>query len=238
MSDYLLGIDIGTYESKGVLVTATGEVVASAAIGHQLSLPQPGWVEHDAEGVWWHDFVRLCRRLLEQSRVDPRRIAGVGASAIAPCVLPMGAAGTPLRPAILYGIDTRATQEVADLERELTPEAIFAVSGLRLSSQAAGPKILWLRRHEPEVWAKTATILTGSGYLAFRLTGERTIDVYTATAYAPLLDLRTAAWSPEMARPVTPLERLPRLAWSGEVIGRVTARAAAVLGSALWRSSR
>jgi xylulokinase len=229
---YLLGIDIGTYASKGVLVTATGDIVASASTGHPLSLPHPGWVEHDAQDVWWHDFVLLCRHLLAASGIDPRHIAGIGTSAIAPCVLPVDAEGTPLRPAILYGIDTRATQEVADLERELGHAAIFAISGLRLSSQAAGPKILWLRRHEPEVWAQTATVLTGSGYLAFRLTGERTIDVYTATAYAPLLDLRTGTWSAEMARPITPLERLPRLAWSSEVIGRVTPQAAQETGLA------
>ncbi len=231
-SGYLLGIDIGTYESKGVLATPAGEVVASAAVGHELSMPRPGWFEHDAEAVWWHDFVHLTRRLLADSGAEGGEILGIGVSAIAPCVLPVDGEGRPLRPAILYGIDTRASAEVAELERTLGREAIFATSALHLSSQAAGPKILWLRRHEPEVWARTETILTGSGYLAFRLTGERTIDVYTATAYAPLLDLRTAAWSAAMAAPITPLARLPRLAWSGELVGRVTPAAAGETGLA------
>jgi len=230
---YLLGIDIGTYESKGVLVDPSGEVTASAALGHDLSMPRPGWFEHDAEAVWWRDFTLLCRRLLAESGVPPQRIAAVGCSAIAPCVLPVDAAGTPLRPAILYGIDTRASAEVAELEQALGAERILAHSAVRLSAQAAGPKILWLRRHEPEVWARTATILTGNGYLVFKLTGERTIDVYTATAYAPLLDLSTAAWSPAMAQPITPLERLPRLTWSSEIVGRVTAQAAQETGLAL-----
>src|SRR3989304_4046390 len=107
-AQYLLGLDLGTYESKGVITTPTGEVVASAAEGHALSLPRPGGAEHDAEKIWWHDFVTLCRRMLDQSGIDARQIAGVGLSAIAPCVLPLDWRGRPLRPAILYGIDTRA----------------------------------------------------------------------------------------------------------------------------------
>ncbi|MHB1356686.1 MAG: FGGY-family carbohydrate kinase [Anaerolineae bacterium] len=230
MDGYLLGIDIGTYESKAVLVTTTGEVAANVAVGHALSLPQPGWVEHDADQVWWHDCVHLCREIVHKSGIDPRRILGIGTSSIGPCVLPIDASGKALRPAILYGIDTRAQAEVVELEAILGREVVFNSCGQHLSSQAAGPKILWLHRHEPEVWARTATILTGSGYLAFKLTGERTIDVYTATAYAPLLDVRTAHWSAAMAEPIAPLSMLPRLAWSGEVIGRVMAEAAAQTG--------
>ena len=228
----LLGIDIGTYESKGVITTPAGEVVASASVAHSLSLPRPGWVEHDAEQVWWHDFVILCRQLLQQGQIDAGQILGVGVSAIAPCVLPIDREGRPLRPGILYGVDTRASAEVADLERELGREAIFAHSALHLSSQAAGPKILWLRRHEPDVWARTETILTGSGYLVFKLTGEKVIDAYTATAYAPLFDVHTRTWSAEMARPITPLDKLPRVVWSAEVVGEVTTAASKETGLA------
>ena len=105
----LLGIDIGTYESKGVLSTTDGNVIASASIGHELSIPRAGWAEHDAEGVWWHDFVMLCRQLLAAPKVDPAKIIAVGVSAIAPCVLPVDKDGAPLRPGILYGVDTRAS---------------------------------------------------------------------------------------------------------------------------------
>ncbi len=232
MSGYLLGIDIGTYESKGVLATEAGEVIASAAIGHALSIPTPGWVEHDAEGVWWGDFVALSRRLLAESRVEPRAIRAVGVSAIGPCVLPIDRQGRPLRPAILYGIDTRATEEIAQLEARLGREAIFANSALNLSSQASGPKILWIRNHEPEVFAQTATFLTGSAYLVFKLTGERVIDHYTATAYAPLYDVHNRRWSPAMAEAITPLDKLPRLIWSVDVAGEITPEAARETGLA------
>jgi xylulokinase len=230
LKELLLGIDIGTYESKGVVTNLDGSVVATAAIGHELSIPNPGWAEHDAESVWWHDFVMLCRELLEKGQIDPKSIRGLGVSAIAPCVLPIDDKGTPLRPGILYGVDTRATDEIAELERELGREAIFANSGLHLSSQAAGPKILWIRNNEPEVWANAATFLTGSAYLVFKLTGEKVIDLYTGTGYAPLLDVQRRAWNEDMARTITPMERLPRLLWSVEVAGRITDSAAKETG--------
>jgi xylulokinase len=230
---FLLGIDIGTYESKGVITTPGGEVIASASVAHSLSLPRLGWVEHDAEQVWWHDCVTLCRQLLRQSQVDSRLVLGVGISAIAPCVLPVDREGRPLRPGILYGVDTRASAEVAELEGELGRDNVFDYSGLHLSSQAAGPKILWLRHYEPDIWARTESILTSSGYLVFKLTGEKVIDAYTATAYAPLFDIHTCAWSSEMARAITSLDKLPRVLWSTAVAGYVTAGAARETGLAV-----
>ena len=229
---YLLGIDVGTYASKGVIVDPDGEVIASATVQHELSIPRRGWAEQDAEGVWWHDFVVICRQMLDEADVRPEEILAVGVSAIAPCVLPVDADGEPLRPAILYGVDTRASQEIAELERVLGRDAIFENSVLHLSSQAAGPKILWIRNNEPEIWERTETILTGSGYLVFKLTGEKVLDLYTATGYAPLLDVHNKTWSEEMAAPITPLDKLPRLAWSVEVVGAVTPGAATETGLA------
>lgn len=228
--ELLLGIDIGTYESKGTLTTKTGQVMASAAVGHELAIPRPGWAEHDADGVWWQDFVTLCRRLLSAPEVDPSKVLAVGVSAIAPCVLPIDSDGRPLRPGILYGVDTRASREIADLENALGREAIFANSGLHLSSQAAGPKILWIRNNEPEVWEKTSMILTGSGYLVYKLTAEKVIDIYTATAYAPMLDIRRGEWNPEMTRHIMPMGWLPRLIWSVDVAGHVTQEASRQTG--------
>ena len=228
--ELLLGIDIGTYESKGVLATTDGKVVANASIGHELSIPRPGWVEHDAERVWWHDFVKLCRQLLALPGVDPAQIISVGVSAIAPCVLPLDKDGVPLRPGILYGVDTRAFEEILELEAELGRDAIFSNSALHLSSQAAGPKICWIQKNEPDVWAKTTKVLTGSAYLVFKLTGKYVIDIYTATAYAPMLDVRNKAWHPGYTQAVMPIDYLPQLMYSVDVAGYVTSEAARLTG--------
>jgi xylulokinase len=85
LSELLLGIDIGTSSSKGVLSRPDGEVVATAVRPHELSLPHPGWAEHDAEGVWWADFVSICRELLEKA---DDRVAAVCTSGIGACLLP------------------------------------------------------------------------------------------------------------------------------------------------------
>jgi xylulokinase len=109
VSGLLLGVDVGTSSSKGVLARPDGEVVATAQREHELSLPRPGWAEHDAEEVWWEDFVSICDELLEQA---DDRVAAVCASGIGASLLPADEAGQPLRPAILYGIDTRAGKEI------------------------------------------------------------------------------------------------------------------------------
>ena len=225
----LLGVDIGTSSSKGVLCTSEGDVVASTVVHHDTSFPRPGWAEHDADGLWWGEFVEICQRLLK----DSNRSADVGAvaiSAIGPCMLPLDADGHPLRPAVLYGIDTRATAEIAWLEERHGAEAIFALGGMPLSTQAVGPKILWLRRHEPELFARTAMVHSSSDYVVYRLTGEHVIDRHTASAFNPLFDIERLEWDDRFAGDIIGLDRLPRLLDTNEIAGYVTAAASAETG--------
>lgn len=230
--EYLLGVDVGTYSSKGVLVTLEGEVVASHVEEHTMSMPKPGWFEHDADEVWWHDFVAIVQALLEKSGIDPGQILSVGTSAIGSCVLPIDADGNPLRPGILYGIDTRATEEIDYLNEVIGKDEIFETGGAHLSSQASGPKVLWIRNHEPEVYEKARYFLTSEAYLVYKLTGKASIDIYTAGGYAPMFDPQSRSWMPERAKYITPVERLPDLYWSHEVVGGVTAEVAEVIGLA------
>ena len=138
MAKLLLGIDIGTSSSKGVLARPDGTILATAVRPHDLSLPHPGWAEHDAETIWWADFLSLCAELVPQAK-DP--IGAVCVSGIGPCLLPADARGMPLRPAILYGIDTRATREIEELTERYGADNILARCGSLLTSQAVGPKL-------------------------------------------------------------------------------------------------
>ncbi len=226
-TELLLGIDIGTSSTKGVLCTPDGTVVAETVIEHGVDQPRPGWYEQDADGVWWADVVAVCRQLLP-GRADA--VHGVAVSAIGPCLLPVDAAGRPLRPGILYGIDSRATAEIEWLNGHFGEDALFDLGGMVLTSQAMGPKILWLRRHEPEVFAATETFLTASSYIVLKLTGERVMDAHTASYYNPLIDLRRLTWDGRFAEPITDLARLPRIATATEVAGIVTPDAAAETG--------
>jgi xylulokinase len=147
MSELLLGVDIGTSSSKGVLARPNGEVIATAVRPHDLSLPRLGWAEHDAEKIWWEDFRTICAELMQEAGGE---VAAVCASGIGPCLLPADAEGRPLRPAILYGIDTRATREIEELSERYGAETILERCGSPLTTQAVGPKLLWLRRNEPK----------------------------------------------------------------------------------------
>lgn len=228
---YLLGVDIGTYSSKGVLVAAhTGEVVAEHSIEHALSMPGPGRVEHDAAQTWWGEFVSICRAVIASSGIDPKRIQGVGVSGIGPCVLPVDEAGQPLRQAILYGIDTRASHEIARLEQALGRDVIFKHSATHLSSSANGPKIVWVKDHEPEVYAKARWFLTSQSFIVLKLTGAAVMDHYTACTYAPLLDVAARQWRPGMDDLIVPTRNLPTVSWSCEIAGSVTRQASLETG--------
>lgn len=227
--ELLLGVDVGTYSSKGVLCTPDGDVLAEAAVEHGLSLPRPGWAEHDAEAVWWGDFVAVTRQLLS-GQYRGEDVGAVGVSAIGGCVLPVAADGTPLRQGILYGIDTRASEEIALLNEAFGEQPMFDLGGMALTSQAIGPKILWMRRREPEVYEAAHLFIASSSYMVHRLTGEFVMDYHTASYYNPLFDLRNLRWDPRFAEPIVDLARLPRLLWSDEVAGTVTAAAAKETG--------
>jgi xylulokinase len=229
---YLLGIDIGTYSSKGVLVGETGEVVASHVVEHLLEVPHPGWAEHDAETAWWHDFVEITRSLLRNSNVQATEIAAAGFSAISSAVLPIDAEGRPLRKAILYGIDTRASKEVDELQTIIDADPILNQSGVVLSSQSAAPKVLWIRRHEPEVWECSHLIVNGTGFLLNRLTGNATLDIYDGVTYAPFVDNEAYCYRPDLERYVSPIDKMPRLTWTTDIAGRVTAEGSRLSGLA------
>jgi xylulokinase len=225
MSETVLGIDIGTASSKAVLARPDGTIVAQAQRPHELSLPRPGHAEHDAEAVWWADVVELCRELLGDQPPAAVCVSGIG-----PCVLPCDARLQPLRPAILYGIDTRATAEIEELTERYGTDAIVARGGSALSSQAIGPKLLWLRRNEPDVWGRTAGWYMASSFAVARLTGEYVLDHHSASQCDPLYDLARAEWAEDWAADIAPGVPLPRLLWPGEVAGEVTGEGAAATG--------
>jgi xylulokinase len=230
---HTLGIDIGTFESKGVLVDGQGRIIATASRPHKMIVPRAGWAEHRADEDWWGDFVGLTRALLAQSGLDPTEIKAVAASAIGPCMLAVDADGRPLMNGVLYGVDTRATDQIAALNAQIGDDTILRRCGNALTSQQVGPKILWLKETHPELYARTAKILSSTSYLTWKLTGQYVIDHYTAANFSPLYDVATQDWTADLAPHILPLEKLPRLMWSTEIAGHVTAQAAAETGLAI-----
>ncbi|MDR6559220.1 xylulokinase [Arthrobacter pascens] len=224
----LLGVDIGTGSSKAVLASPDGTVIDTATVHHAVSLPRPGWAEFDAENTWWAEVQHLCRELF--ARRDARQVTGVAVSGMGPCLVVTDARGVPLRPAILYGVDTRARREIAELNEEFGEARITADGGKALSSQSVGPKLRWIANHEPQVFAAARYWFSCSSFLVHKLTGEYILDHPTASQCDPLYDIRRREWITDRAAAVARHLPLPRLLWPAETAGQVTREAADLTG--------
>ena len=227
--DLLLGIDMGTGSTKGVLVDTAGTVIASATRAHAMDLPRPGWAEVDAEALWWREVCELSHRLTREMP-SGSRLAAVCVSGVGPCLVLCDDALTPLRPAILYGVDTRASAEIDALTAEFGADAILERAGTLLSSQAVGPKLEWVRRHEPRVFERATGWYGSNSYIAAKLTGEYVLDHHTASQCDPLYVTREFDWNHEWAKRICGHLPLPRLVWPSDVVGTVHAEAAAATG--------
>ncbi len=230
---YTLGVDIGTFETKGVLVDEEGVVVAVARHPHEMFVPQPGWAEHRPEEDWWGDFVTVTKELIATSGCEGDDIKAVACSAIGPCMLPVSASGMPLMNGVLYGVDTRAMKQVESLTAHIGEDVILERCGNALTSQSVGPKILWLQQERPELYAKTAKILTSTSFLVHRLTGKYVIEHYTAANFSPLYDVEAQDWCFDLAPEIVTPQMMPRLLWSADIAGHVTSEASVATGLAI-----
>ena len=229
---YYLGIDIGTYESKGVLVNIRGEVISQSAKKHEMIVPQSGWAEHRPIEDWWGDFTFISNDLIKKSGCDPKLIQAVSTSTIGPCMLPVDREGEPLMNAVLYGVDTRAYKEIEYLNKTIGKEKIFKFNGNALTTQQVGPKILWLKNNRPEIFSKTYKIVNGAAFINLKLTGNYAIDHFTGAFTSPLYDIQKQEWSNELLNDLIDLEQLPKLVWTDEIIGEVNKKASKETGLA------
>src|SRR5438067_2172236 len=143
-----------------------------------------------------------------------------------PCILDADENGAPLRPAILYGIDSRSEPQIATLTECYTEAAIVERCGSALSSQAVGPKLAWLAENEPDVFARARRVFMPSSWLVHRLTGEYVLDHHSASQSTPLYDTNAHNWYEPWCRDLAGEIELPRLLWPGEAAGSVSALAA------------
>lgn len=228
-----LGIDVGTYESKGVLTNINGEIVAQSAKKHQLAIPQVGYAEHNPISDWWNDFIFITKELIKNSKCNPSDIKAVTASAIGPCMLPVDMNGNPLMNAVLYGVDTRAAEEISELNNLYGEKSILEFSGNPLTSQSVVPKILWLKKNKPEVFNKTHKILNSTSFINYKLTGKYFLDHFSAVNLSPLYDIKKNSWSSEISKDLISLDLLPDLVWTDKVIGEVSIEASKETGLAI-----
>lgn len=226
----LIGVDIGTSSTKGTLIDVTGEVIASHLVSHGVDRPHSTWAEQDADQVWWGDFVTVVRNLMSRTPTGAK-IVGIGVSGTCPTLVPVGYDGNPLRPGILYSIDCRALEEINEINALVGEKEILEHSGNALTTQCIGPKILWLKRHEPEVYERTKWFLGTHGYVIWRLTGEACWDHFSAGDSGYGYHFVDCKWDIDALNKMgIDSSLLPPLRWSSEVVGTVQGNAALETG--------
>lgn len=222
-----LGVDVGTSSTKGVLTASDGTILATATRAHDVSRPRTGWVEMDA-AIWWDEFASIARELIAAH--PDAEISAVGVSGMGPCILLADENDEPVRPAILYGVDTRATAQIERITSDLGVDEITRVGGSVLTSQAGGPKIAWIAEEEPDAWARARRLFMPASWLARKLTGAYVLDHQSASQVSPLYDIENERWhAPFWGRYATAIVQ-PRLAWAGDIAGTVTAQASEITG--------
>ncbi|AHG92041.1 xylulokinase [Gemmatirosa kalamazoonensis] len=229
MSALFLGLDVGTSGVKAILVAPGGDVVASATTPLRMSTPRPGWAEQDPE-AWWQASVAALRDVLAQRPDDS--VAAVGISGQMHSSVFLDRAGQVIRPALLW-CDGRTTAECDEITRRAGGEDRLrdwvmnaALEGFTL------PKVLWLRRHEPDAYARVATVLLAKDFIRYRLTGVLATEPSDASGTL-MFDPARLRWSDELLAAVdVPRALLPDVGGSSDVLGRVTGEAAAACGLA------
>ncbi len=216
----LVGLDVGTTGVKAVEISPTGELLASDEESYPLSTPQPGWAEQDPED-WW----RAAEAVLARLPVEEPRIGLSGQMHGLVC---LDEHDRVLRPAILWN-DQRTGEECAEIEERIGLERLIELTGNRALPGFTAPKLLWLRRHEPDVYARIRRILLPKDYVRLRLTGEHAIDAADASGTL-LFDVRGRRWSDEVTEALEiPPEWLPPVSES-TVNGGAGDQQAAALG--------
>lgn len=227
---YLVGIDIGTSGTKTILIDETGHVLARAVAEYPLYSPRPMWSEQDPLD-WWNATCSTVREVLERSGVSPTEVKGVGLSGQMHGSVFLGEEGTPLRRALLWN-DQRTQAECDWITATVGKERVVElISNPVLTGFTAG-KIVWLRNHEPETFAKVRKVLLPKDYVRFMLTGEFATEVSDASGTA-LFNVRKRDWAYEMLDAIgIPADWMPKSYESPEVSGRISASAAALTGLA------
>lgn len=212
-----LGIDVGTSALKGVLVADDGTIVATASADYPLSTPRPGWSEQDP-ALWWDACGRVCRELVAKPGVA---VVAVGLSGQMHGSVFVDRAGTPLRPALLWN-DARTGDECQEIERRVGAERLLAVTGNRASAGFQAPKMLWLRKHEPELATRIAHVLLPKDFVRLRLTGDLATEPSDASGTL-LLDLARRRYSEDLLEACEiPRSWLPAIGESAAISGRVS----------------
>jgi xylulokinase len=224
----VIGLDIGTTSTIGILIDLPDRIVAVVSRPVDLFSRHPGWAEEDT-AQWWRNTCEICQELLAVAPDLRESLVGIGVAGMVPALVLLDAAGNVLRPSVQQS-DGRATRDVAEMQRDVDGAAFLRRTGNGITQQIIATKLRWLMRHEPEVFSRIAVLFGSYDFINWKLTGSQRIEQNWALE-AGFVDLADGAVAPDLvALAGITLAQLPPIAESQEVIGHVSTKAAAETG--------
>jgi xylulokinase len=217
---FILAHDLGTTGNKASLFDSQGKVKASAFYGYRTEYPHPNWVEQNPED-WWQAICISTRQLISTAKVNPSEIACIVFSGQMMGCVAVDRNAKPLRNAIIWA-DTRAGSEAQGLIDRVGMESTYKITGHRASASYSAAKIMWVRGHQPDLFAQAYKFLNAKDFIVARLTGRFVTD-YSDASGMNLYDLYSKAWSSVMLNAIDlDPALLPEIHASTEVVGEVS----------------
>ena len=225
----LLGIDVGTGGTRALVIDEAGRIAASTTVEHAaFASPQTGWAEQEA-GDWWRATCEAVRAVLAQGEVRGADIKCIGFSGQMHGATLLDQHGAVLRPAIIW-CDGRTDQQCRELTEQIGAERLIDLTSNPALAGFTLPKLLWVKKHEPEVWERARSVLLPKDYVRWKLTGTRATDVADASGTL-LFDVQQRRWSSAMLEHTElNVSLLPAVFESQEVCARVSAEGARATG--------
>jgi len=223
-----IGLDIGTTGAKALLISEQGSIIATATIEYPLYTPFPLWSEQEPED-WWQASLQVLQQIIDRSGVEPGEITAIGLTGQMHGAVFLDSQQQVIRRALLWN-DQRTAAECQQITEVIGRERLIDLAGNPALTGFQAPKILWLRNHEPQAYARLKKVLLPKDYIRLRLTGEFATDCSDA-AGTLLLDLRQRDWSREICERLDiPLDWLPRVFEGSQITGTLLPQIAETLG--------
>jgi len=193
--DYLLGIDIGTSGTKGVLMDREGKIYARAEREYSIDIPQPGWAEQDPK-MWWEATIQIIREVIKESKVNPKEVKGIGLSGQMHGTVFLDKNLQPFRPAIIWA-DQRSGSQCEFIYQKIGKERVAELTGSPVATGFMCSTLLWMKENQPEEFNQIYKVILAKDYIRYRLTGNLGVEVTDASSTL-LLDIKRRCWSEEL----------------------------------------
>lgn len=225
---YVLGIDIGTSGTKTVLFDEMGNTISSDLKEYDLYQPYPNWAEQNPED-WWNAVVESTKEVMKKVEISPEEIVGIGLSGQMHGLVLLDKEGSVLRPSIIW-CDQRTSEECKDITNLVGEKRLIEITANPALTGFTASKIMWVKKHEPDIYDKTYKILLPKDYIRYMLTGEFATEVSDASGMQ-LLDIEKRNWSEEVLEKLNiDKNLLGKVYESQEITGRVSSKASKLTG--------